>query len=78
MFQPGDLVRICVQWQSLTEGSSNLLIDDKVYFYWEHDLNLVGPMQSTPEPDKINSPRRQNEHSRFEKPHLVVQPPLSS
>jgi len=39
--------------------SYDVLIDDKVYFYWEHDLNPVGPMQSTPEPDKINSPRRQ-------------------
>jgi hypothetical protein len=26
LFQPGDLVRICVQWQSF-EGSSNLLLD---------------------------------------------------
>jgi hypothetical protein len=27
MFQSGDLVRICVQWQSFNEGSSSLLLD---------------------------------------------------
>jgi len=39
MFHPGDLVRICVQWQSLTEGSSNLLVD--------HPPGLLGIVKSS-------------------------------